>query len=294
MRYILLTLLLLTTAVAAAQQGKRVEATYRYASNDENETLAEAKAKALQQAQTACLAREFGTIVSQTNVLLGSEEAGEADVRYFGVGEADVRGEWIETIGQPEYQVDYDEGLLVVSVKVCGYVRPIHTSAIDLQAKLLFNGTDAERNALRNATFHSGDNLYLYLKSPVAGSLALYVVDDDEEMTVQCLLPYARQTDGICPIQADREYVFFSKEKADSSMVAATRGLVMRARDKADINQFYLIFSPHGFRKASDTEAGDALPRRLSFRDFQKWLGKSRRRDVDMQVEKFVVKVLGK
>ena len=82
-----------------------------------------------------------------------------------------------------------------------------------------------------------------------------------------------------------------------------TRRIKMNARKEMDVNQVYVIFSPNRFAKANDRRSStgrsvnvggeevDLMPREADFTSFQRWLGKARRHDPDMQVIKTVVTV---
>ena len=71
----------------------------------ENISLEEAKRIALERAKIQAIADEFGTIVSQSNTTLVSNRNGESSSDFFSLGGSEVKGEWIETIGQPEYEI---------------------------------------------------------------------------------------------------------------------------------------------------------------------------------------------
>ena len=295
-KYFILFFLFLTCSVFA-QQVKKVSVDYIYRSNDENESLARAKQNALYNAQLTAIADEFGTLVSQTNATVLENSGKRSSVDFFSFGESDVRGEWVETLEEPVYEVSYEQGMLVVKVSLKGRIRELVSSSIQVDFRLLYNGVNKDANRLRKSTYQYGDKMYMYFSSPVDGYLAFYNVDEDEAMTVQCLLPYSNQVDGAYRIEANKEYVFFSKEKA--APFEKVRELVMKSRDAHDYNLFYLVFSPNPFVKAVDSQAEEIggyrsknLPRQLSFSDFQKWLGKCRRGDKDMIVKRELVEIV--
>jgi hypothetical protein len=290
-RIIIISLLLTIVAVSGfAQKMKTVEAEYTYYA-PENVSLAEARRYALNQARLKAIAEEFGTIVAQTN-LTHIETGGEkSSSRFSSFGSSDVKGEWIEDSDKPEYTEGYEGGTLIVTCKVKGKAREIVSSKIEFLAKVLCNGTE---DRFESDQFKSGDELYLSFLSPVNGYLAVYLVDDDNQ--VQCLLPYTSQTNGIYQVEADRKYILFSEKAAPRDQVDE---YVLTANHDLEHNQVYVIFSPNQFVKAVDeasSRVADAkgiggFPREVSFDDFHKWLAKCRRHDKDMCLKKILISV---
>ena len=98
-----------------AQRTEKVRAEYIYHA-PENISLEEAKRIALERAKIQAIADEFGTIVSQSNTTLVSNRNGESSTDFFSLGGSEVKGEWIETIDLPEYDINYEQGMLVVKL----------------------------------------------------------------------------------------------------------------------------------------------------------------------------------
>lgn len=277
MKQLLVTfLLLLLTSAVSAQKTKTVEAEYTY-HVPENVTLELAKQTALDRAKTQAIADEFGTIMSQSNVTRVENRNGHSSVGMLSIGGSDVKGEWIETIGEPIYNIRYEGEMLVVTCQVKGKAREIVTAQIDFKALILRNGTD-ER--YESDQFKNGDDLYLLFQSPVSGYLAVYLVDADNQ--AYCLLPYRNQTDGIYPIKANQRYLFFNEKAAPANERALVDEYTMTCSRSSEHNQIYIIFSPNQFAKAADNNTNNGLPRQLDYEDFNKWLVKQRKHDKDM------------
>ena len=272
---IILTLTLFSLSVFA-QKTKTVEGEYTYHA-PENVTLEQARRIALERAQIQALADEFGTTVLQNNISRIANNNGKTDVKFLSLGGTEVKGEWIETIGEPIYNIRYEGNMLVVSCKVKGKAREIVTAQIDFTAKVLRNGTEAkyESNQFRN-----GDDLYLLFQSPQKGYLAVYLVDADGQAF--CLLPYRNQTEGIYPIKANQRYLFFNEKLAPREERSLVDEYVMTTERSSEHNQIYVIFSPNQFVKATDGNLTDSLPRQLNSDGFNKWLVKYRKHDKDM------------
>lgn len=271
--------LLLSSLTVFSQKLKTVEGEYTYHA-PENVTIEQAKRTALDRAMIQALADEFGTIVSQSNATRVENQNGQTSIDFLSIGGSEVKGEWIETIGQPIYNIRYEGDMLVVSVKVKGKAREIVSAGIDFQAKVLRNGTD---DKFESDQFCSGDDLYLSFISPVSGYLAVYLVDTDSQ--AYCLLPYRNQSDGIYPVKANQRYLFFKAKEAPQNERSYVDEYVMTCSRSSEQNQIYVIFSPNQFVKATDNQSDATLPRELKFEDFQKWLTKCRKHDKEMNVQ---------
>ena len=263
-------------AVSYAQKVQKVTATYTYHA-PENVTLEEAKRIALDRAKIQAIANEFGTIVSQSNSTHVENRNGDSAVDFLSVGGSDVRGEWIETIGDPQYDIVYEQGMHVVKVSVKGRIREIVSAGIDISARILRNGTE---DRFESEEFRSGDDLYLSFVSPVDGYLAVYLVD--AELKVYCLLPYRSQGDGIYKVSANRRYLFFNIKEAEAHERQYVDEYTMTCERSLEQNQIYVVFSPQPFAKAADNATAELLPRELSFGDFQRWLAKNKTKDKQM------------
>ena len=259
-----------------AQRTEKVYAEYIYHA-PENISLEEAKRIALERAKIQAIADEFGTIVSQSNTTLVSNRNGESSSDFFSLGGSEVKGEWIETIGQPEYEINYEQGMLVVKAMVSGRIREIVSAQIDLKAEVLCNGTDLK---FARTDFKSGDDLYLYFQSPVNGYLAVYLLDEVSQM-VYCLLPYKSSSEAVTLIEKDKPYIFFSAKHAGDKGHLVDE-YTMTCTNPVERNTIYVVFSPNEFAKATSNNVDELLPQELSFEKFQKWLLKGRNRDKDM------------
>ena len=259
-----------------AQRTEKVRAEYTYHA-PENVSLEEAKRIALDRAKIQAIADEFGTVVSQSNTTLVTNQNGDSSTDFFSLGSSEVKGEWIETIGNPEYDISYEQGVLVVRVLVSGRIREIVSADIDIKAEVLCNGTDLK---FARTDFKSGDDLYLYFQSPVDGYLAVYLLDETTQM-VYCLLPYKSSPVGAVSVKHDKPYVFFSAKHADENAHLVDE-YTMTCNGSIERNTIYVIFSPNEFAKANSNNIDELLPQELSFEEFQKWLVKGRNRDKGM------------
>ena len=262
-----------------AQRTEKVRAEYIYHA-PENISLEEAKRIALERAKIQAIADEFGTIVSQSNTTMVSNHNGESSTDFFSLGGSEVKGEWIETIGAPSYDINYEQGMLVVKANVSGRIREIVSAQIDIKAEVLCNGTDLK---FARTDFKNGDDLYLYFQSPVDGYLAVYLLDEVSQM-VYCLLPYKSSSEAVAPIEHDKPYVFFSAKHAGDKAHLVDE-YTMTCNSSVERNTVYVVFSPNEFAKANSNSVEELLPQELSFEEFQKWLAKGWNEDTEMVVE---------
>ena len=282
-RLFIIACLCLLCVGAFAQRTEKVRAEYIYYA-PENISLEEAKCIALERAKIQAIADEFGTIVSQSNTTLVSNRNGESSSDFFSLGGSEVKGEWIETLSKPEYEINYEQGMLVVRAMVTGRIREIVSAQIDLKAEVLCNGTDLK---FARTDFKSGDDLYLYFQSPVNGYLAVYLLDEVSQM-VYCLLPYKSSSEAVTPIEKDEPYIFFSAKHAGDKGHLVDE-YTMTCSNPVERNTIYVVFSPNEFAKANSNNVDELLPQELSFEEFQKWLVRGKTRDKEMVSTNYVI-----
>lgn len=279
MRSWVVTLCCLVASVAWAQKTVTVVASYTY-HVPENVTVEQAKTTALERAKVQAIADEFGTLIGQSNSTVVINENGKSDTHFSSIGRSDVNGEWIETIGEPQYAINYEQGMLIVNVKVKGRIRKLSGPKIDLAVNILRNGTELK---YESDDFRNGDDMYLRFQSPVNGSLLVYLVDYTARQ-VYCLLPYSQQADMAQPIEQGREYLFFSAK----SVAAEERQLVdeytLTTDKKMEQNEMVVIFNSGELAKANTSASEGQLPRAMSIDHFNKWLAEMRIKDKNIQI----------
>ncbi len=286
MRTLFFLILFTFSAAVFSQNTEKVTATYTYYA-PEHISQAEAKRIALDRAKITAIADAFGTIVTQSNTNVVSVQNGKAEERFFSLGGSEVKGEWIETLQDPVYDIRYEGDMLVVSVEVTGRIREIVGAGIDFTAKVLRNGVEPK---FESTEFRSGDDLFLYFKSPVDGFLTVYLLDETSG-DVFCLLPYRASGEGAYRIEHDKPYVLFSSKHELNNPGDVDEYHMTCSSDK-EYNDVYVIFSPNHFAKANANESmSETLPRQLSFENYQKWLAKLRKKDKDACVKKIEIQI---
>lgn len=284
-RLFLVTLGMLLTVVCFSQKVRTVSGTYTYVV-PENVDLERAKLIALERVKIQLIANEFGTTISQSNVTSVKNSQAESSVDFISVGQSEVRGEWIETIGEPTIKAEVDNNQLVVKVWIKGRIRETIAAEVDFAAHVLRNGTD---DKFESTDFRDGDDLYLSFLSPVSGYVAVYLIDNDGQAF--CLLPYSNQEQGMVKVKANQRYLFFSSQLATSDLQPFVDEYTMTCTRMQELNQIYVIFSPNAFTKAVDSRDALTLPRALSPKDFQQWLSKCRTKDKQMTLKRIDIVV---
>lgn len=289
MNKILFILLLAIVAPAAmAQKEVTVEGRYRYVMED-NETQAQAQAKAIDQARFEALREKFGTYITGT----GMSSVVDGKSKYVQVGMNEVKGEWIRDLETPKVtrEIDPSTGQIIFTVVVRFKARERLNEAVEVEAKLLRNGTTLK---FADTEFNSGDQMYLWFKAPCDGFLTVYI--EGEGDTVYRLLPYNRSRNKSYPIKGNKEYVFFSQNHIYGN---ETKRLVdeqlMTASSVMEWNRICVIFSPNEYTISPDSDGSTVSGkkeginlnkaernRELPKKNFQEWLGKCRTRDPKM------------
>ena len=169
MRYKSIIVFLLITLPVFSQKIKTVEGEYMYHA-PENVTIEQAKRTAVERAKIQALADEFGTIVSQSSTTSIANINGQSSTNVLVLSGSDVKGEWIEDLGEPKVQVNYEGDMLVVTAKVKGKAREILSAGVDFTSKILRNGKE---DKFESDDFKNGDDLYLAFQTPAKGYLAV-------------------------------------------------------------------------------------------------------------------------
>ena len=285
LRYFFIIFLLMPLLSTFAQKIERVHGEYAYQVPD-NISLEEGKRTALERAKIQALADAFGTLVSQSNSTIIKNEEGKSSVDFLSIGGSDVKGEWIETLGEPKFDIFYENNALIIKATIDGKAREIKNASIDFEAKLLRNGTDLK---FESDEFRNGDDLYLYFKSSINGYLAVYLLDETTQQ-VFCLLPYKSSGEPAYTIGHDKPYVFFSCQKADRNPNAVDE-YNMTCEHSLEQNTIYIVFSPNMFAKANTKNEDAGLPRQLPLKEFQRWLGKCKTKDTEAQIKSITIKI---
>lgn len=285
MKKVILLLTILVPLVSSAQKTVTASGEYTYYA-PLNITVEHAKAIAIERAKIKIIADNFGTIVGVNNSTIVSNVDGESSMTFLSIGESEVKGEWIETIGIPQVDVLYHDNMLVVSVHIKGSIRELKSARIPFDARLLRNGTE---DKYEDDEFRDGDYMYLSFATPESGYVAVYLYD---RYGVYRLLPLKNQKVGSQIVESGNRYVFFANKRSQYSselnrqVESVYSEYSIYCNSDNELNRIYVIFSPNKFsHPLDDLSVADDMPAALSFEAFQTWLTKSRRQDNEMSVK---------
>lgn len=283
-RLITSVLLAIIPLMSSAQRTVTALGTYTYYA-PMNVTPDQAELTAIERAKVDIIEKEFGTVVGVNNFTEIINEGEQSSVKFLSLGESEVKGEWIETIGKPDIRHEFLNNMQVVTVTLQGRIREVKTPKIDFDAKLLKNGIS---DKFESAEFKDGDDFFISFQSPVDGYVAVYLYDMSG---VNRLLPMKYSGHPAYFVSADTKYVFFADGvslyddivKKNQNSIHSDYGLTCSG--ESEINRIYIIFSPNKFSTANDNITDDiTAPASIDFDGFQKWLSRCRKRDKDMNL----------
>ena len=282
MKKTILLLTILIPLMSSAQKMLTVSGEYTYYAPP-NITVEQAKSIAIERAKINIIADHFGTVVGVNSSTTVSNVNGESSVSFLSLGDSEVKGEWIETIGEPKVSVTYEQNMQVVHVWIKGTIREIKAAKVHFEIAVLKNGTE---DRFESDEFRDGDQLYISFQTPVNGYVAVYLYDLSG---VSRLLPLKHQSDGSQFVTQGERVVFFENKRSQyypelgRNVESLCSEYTLYCGEDNELNRIYVIFSPNKFSRPIDnTTMGNDMPAMLSFEAFQSWLVKSRKQDVDM------------
>ncbi|MCM1520816.1 MAG: DUF4384 domain-containing protein [Lachnoclostridium sp.] len=279
MRKFLTLILLLLTPILWARETKTLNAHYVYAF-PENLSQSEAKSIAVERAITEALASEFGSSIKAETWTELRNINGESHSDMWTLGSSFVKGEWIETIGEPRFEFKTDGQMLVVEVWLKGKAAPINSAFVDLDIRTIRVNN---RGSYESEKFMSGDTLQLSFSSPIDGNLLIFLADD--QGNVFQLLPFPQQKDISFAIKGSETYTLFK-----NNYIYEEEQYIMMTDKSMEHNLLYVIFSSDKIVKPS-TKLFDKI-QVISSENFRKWLGKLRNHDDNLQLRVLPITIL--
>ena len=251
----------------------------------ENVSPTEAREIAFQRAQIQAIADEFGTTVTQTTSVTIDTSNEETTSEFLSIGGSDLKGEWVETIGEPVYEYITDGDALAARVKAKGRIRELKDFRIPFDVKILRNGIE---DSHESDNFLSGDDMFMSFNASAPGYLSIYLIDANRQAF--CLLPYSQQENGLFQVKGNKKYLFFHPDYSADIEKMVVDQLTLDTSVERERNKIVVLFSPNKFYKAADSATSADVPRNLGYDDFKKWLVNLKKRDVDLSVtEKSIV-----
>lgn len=277
MRQITIAVLLFAcaTLIVNAQKVKSVQGTYKLNfSQNKNMTFVDAERECEKRAQLNALEREFGVNISdyQTSELIQNGND-DAQSRYRQVSEQKIKGVWQRNTQVPQFTYSCENGEFYIECEVHGEGRGRSNANIDLQWKILVGAPDTKNEG---SDFNNGQMLFIDVKIPVDGYLAVYLVEE-KTGNVSRLLPYFDDKDGVFDVQQGKRYILFDKDN-DSRLYP--QRYEMSTEEKVEIDKIVLIFSQKRF-----TQCYTEKSKHIGYctqQEFEDWLITSKNSDDTM------------
>lgn len=268
-----------------SQRIAKVSATYTYYAS-ETISIEEAKRIALDRAKIQAIADEFGTIVSQSTSTVITNKNGESDSQFFALGGSDVKGEWIETIGNPEYQLKFENHFLVVTCSVIGEIREVRPSKLYFEIAILRNNQEAASDQI---IFNNGDEMSLKFQASSSGYLSLFWADRKSN-TVYKILPYCQDSHSLQNILANTPYIFFSKSNSNGMDPRYIDEYIMTCENGIEHNELVAVFSDKEYTMQNLQLLSTGMYG-VSHNDFQSWLARIKRSSNDVLIKNYEIKI---
>jgi hypothetical protein len=275
-RFLMVVIVLLGSTILGFSQKIKSETGMAQVKLENNMTKEQTYHIVEELAKINAIENAFNTYVSQeSNVIVNS---GKSDFRI--IGTTKVKGEWIETLDKKLTEDTRDE------VGQFGNEKSIWITCIikgrikeaTPKANIEFATLSCPRLNCRSTTFSSGEQLYLYFKSPMDGYLSVYL---DDGNTVNRLLPYINSLNSSSiNVKADKEYFFFVKGENNLEQ-EKTDEIELYALKKQEYNTLYIIFSETNYFKPILSQEkvldnGFLMPKSLPKYKFEEWLSENR------------------
>ena len=168
-RIVLIASLTLVPLMSFAQQMVTASGSYTYIV-PKSESIEKAELTAIERAQIDAIESQFGRVVGVNNYTTIVNEGEQSHVGFLSLGESEVNGEWIETIGKPDIQRTFANGQLVITANITGRIREVKAAKPTFNARILRNGVS---DRLEDDEFKEGDDFYISFQAPADGFVAV-------------------------------------------------------------------------------------------------------------------------
>jgi len=274
----------------------------------------EAQNQAEELAKVNALETAFGVVIVQGNTtVIKSLTEGEkttTQTKFDMIGNTFVKGEVIEVVGKKftEVKGTKKEGkntieTTVIKCDITLKAREITEAKLDIKSFSLACNTSLKCNA---TDFKNGDDFYLYFKSPVSGFVTVFY---DDNTNAARILPYQKvpvEFENGMPIDADKEYVFFSNNKKHNyykGKALLIDELQLSTEQDKEMSRIYVVFSKTPLNKPAlnpgkkeilteeEIKRNFEVPAEMPSYDFQNWLIKNRTLSAEIEVISFFISI---
>jgi len=263
--------------VCHAQKTVNVSGEYHYVVPD-NVSRTDAQNIAIERARNEAMAKEFGTVVSQTSTTTTKVVDGKVETGFISMGGTESKGIWIDDTKVPEVKTFYEDDVMVIVAKVWGKAREIKNTETEIDIKILCNGMENER-------FKNNDKFSIDFKSASKGYVAIFLRDENLD-PIYCMLPYENENGEVRAVKSGTKYNFLSTKDP----IYPFREETILVTDKTvEFNTILVVFSKNQF-SLPISEDGEYVPE-IPADKFMKWLRKNRINDETMQVIEKTVEI---
>ena len=278
MKRLVFSIILLTLAVVCeAQKVVSVSGECQY-QVPETVSIADAKKIAVDRAKNEAMAKEFGTVVSQTNTSTTKVVDGKVETDFLSIGGTESKGIWIEDTKEPEINIYCDNDEIWVEAKVWGKAREIKNSETEMEIKILCNGVEGERFKYIDKKSRENDKLSIDFKAAATGYVAIFVRDENLD-PIYCLLPYETENGEARLVKSNTKYNFLSKKDSNYSH---DEGTILTTEKDVESNTIIIVFSKNKFTLPL-SDMGEFVEQ-IPAAKFKAWLHKNHIHDDTWQV----------
>jgi hypothetical protein len=279
----------LFSVLAFAQKKKDVTGEFQM-KVEQSQTIEIAKQKVCDYARVQAMEEVFGKVIFQGNsTLIENIESGQktqTNCVFNMIADTYVNANWIEDTKPEVLTTQLQNNELWLTCKVHGSAREIAHTDIKIGVETF----DCPEKKCKTNEFTNGENLFLNLKSPKDGFIAIFL---DDRACAACIYPYQNMVfDEFLKFkfEAQKEYLFFNKAKKFKENWNFIDELVATTDKKQELNRFFILFSENPINipvlnNPSKCQDGTFIPRTLPSEEFQKWLQKVRTKDKTMHLE---------
>lgn len=276
-RLVFSIILMVFALVCHAQKTVNVSGEYRYVVPD-NVSRTEALNIAIERARNEAMAKEFGTVVSQTSTTTTKVIDGKVETGFISMGGTESKGLWIDDTKEPEVKTFYEDDVMVIVAKVWGKAREIKNTETEIDIKILCNGMENER-------FKNNDKFSIDFKSASKGFVAIFLRDENLD-PIYCMLPYENENGEVRAVKSGTKYNFLSTKDPVYPFHEET---ILVTDKTVEFNTILVVFSKNQF-SLPISEEGEYVPE-IPADKFMKWLRKNRINDETMQVIEKTVEI---
>ncbi|MBR3981970.1 MAG: hypothetical protein IKJ90_01430 [Bacteroidaceae bacterium] len=278
-KIIAITLALFCINFSYAQKNVSGEAQLSIYLEDSDITPAEAKRLCIEKARKDAIIKRYGQNISAFTKSVDINRNGQSESYFKDNTYISSNAEWLRDTKEPEIIWELKDSELICTAKVWGIAKEKNNN-IKIDWKIFVGGAD-ER--YEGEDFNDGQKIYIKVKSPIDGYLAVYLKDDNGYNT---LLPYKNNRSGQHLIKGGETYILFNKEY-DKNATEYKLG----TSEETEFNDIIILFSPNKFTKCTENKGNGLHPNTISPDEFEEWENTLRINDNDFVFYEYTIKI---